>query len=173
MIQVLRSTKKKEAVSEVTKKFLTFGLGSEVYAIDILKVQEIKANVADINTIKIAKAPAYFAGLVDLHGVIVPIIDLRIFYNLITNDRINFKVFIILNVNNNAIGIVIDEVLELIELTEQQVKSPPDIFSVIDKNFISGLGYKNNQVYIILDVEKMILKEFKMIEDIKKKSTSN
>ena len=139
------------------REYLTFRLGSEEYGIDILKVQEIRSYEPPT---KIANAPAYLKGVVNLRGVIVPIVDLRIKFNCLNANgeaEINsFTVVIVLNVRGRVVGAVVDSVSDVMELAADNVKSAPDIESVIDNECILGLGSIGERMLILLDIEKLM-----------------
>src|SRR5512147_1311528 len=101
-------------------EFLTFTLGNEEYGIDILKVQEIRGYDA-VTTI--ANSPEFIKGVINLRGIIVPIVDMRIKFNLGNVTYNNLTVVIILNVANRVVGMVVDGVSDVIALTPDQLKA--------------------------------------------------
>ena len=106
------------AVGQAANEFLTFILGSEEYGIEILKVQEIRGYDAITH---IANAPAFIKGVVNLRGVIVPIIDMRLKFNLEQVNYDDFTVVIVLNIGSRVVGIVVDAVSDVITLTPAQL----------------------------------------------------
>ena len=107
----------------VASEYLTFTLGSEEYAIDILKVQEIRGYEQPT---LIANAPPFIKGVINLRGIIVPIVDLRIKFNLGKFEYTPFTVVIILNVAGRVIGAVVDSVSDVFSLTRAQIRPAPD-----------------------------------------------
>jgi purine-binding chemotaxis protein CheW len=134
-------------------EFLTFTLGSEEYGIDILKVQEIRGYEA---VTKIANTPDFIKGVVNLRGTIVPIVDLRIKFNLGSVEYNQFTVVIILNVKGRVVGIVVDSVSDVIALTADQIRQPPEFAGELDSDYITGLGTLAERMLILVDIEKLM-----------------
>src|SRR5574343_621350 len=121
----------------IASEYLTFTLGSEEYAIDILKVQEIRGYEQPT---LIANAPTFIKGVINLRGIIVPIVDLRIKFNLGKVEYTPFTVVIILNVAGRVIGVVVDSVSDVISLTTGQIRPAPDFSASFDTRYILGLA---------------------------------
>ena len=134
-------------------EFLTFRLGNEEYGIEILKVQEIRGYDA---ITQIANAPEFIKGVVNLRGIIVPIIDMRIKFRLGNVDYNQFTVVIILNVAGRVMGIVVDGVSDVITLSAEQMRPAPGLGSVIDTEYIMGLGTVDERMLILIDIEKLM-----------------
>lgn len=139
--------------SHTANEFLTFRLGGEEYGIEILKVQEIRGY--DSIT-QIANAPDFIKGVVNLRGIIVPIIDMRIKFRLGNADYDQFTVVIILNVAGRVMGIVVDGVSDVISLEAEQMRPTPGFGSVIDTEYIMGLGTVDERMLILIDIEKLM-----------------
>jgi len=139
--------------SHIVDEFLTFRLGGEEYGIEILKVQEIRGY--DSIT-QIANAPEFIKGVVNLRGIIVPIIDMRIKFRLGTADYDQFTVVIILNVAGRVMGIVVDGVSDVLTLEAEQMRPTPGFGSVIDTEYIMGLGTVEERMLILIDIEKLM-----------------
>ena len=140
------------------REFLTFRLGSEEYGIDILKVQEIRSYEPPT---KIANAPAYLKGVVNLRGVIVPIVDLRVKFNCVNaqgEGEVNdFTVVIVLNVRGRVVGAVVDSVSDVIQLAEQMIKPAPEMSaSMVDTSYITGIANINERLLILMDIESLM-----------------
>lgn len=135
------------------REYLTFRLDREEYGIDILKVQEIRGYEPPT---RIANAPDFIKGVVNLRGTIVPIIDMRIKFNCSQADYNSFTVVIILNLRNRVVGIVVDSVSDVMELTPESIQPAPDIESAIDNSCIVGLGSVGERMLILLDIEKLM-----------------
>ncbi len=138
-------------------EYLTFRLDTEEYGIDILKVQEIRGY--DTVT-KIAGAPAFIKGVINLRGVIVPIIDLRIKFALGEVRYDAFTVAIILNLGGRVVGAVVDSVSDVLELAPAQIKPVPEFRSMMDGNYITGLGSVGSgdeaRMLILLDIDQLM-----------------
>ncbi|HMU99826.1 MAG TPA: chemotaxis protein CheW [Rhodocyclaceae bacterium] len=137
----------------VASEYLTFTLGSEEYAIDILKVQEIRGYEPPT---LIANAPPFIKGVINLRGIIVPIVDLRIKFNLAQVEYTPFTVVIILNVANRVIGAVVDSVSDVISMTPQQVRPAPDFSASFDTKYILGLATVENRMLIVIDIAQLM-----------------
>ncbi|MBI3383017.1 MAG: chemotaxis protein CheW [Aquabacterium sp.] len=140
------------------REYLTFRLGTEEYGIDILKVQEIRSYEPPT---KIANAPAYLKGVVNLRGVIVPIVDLRVKFNCYNEDgqtEINsFTVVIVLNVKGRVVGAVVDSVSDVMQLSEQAIQPAPEMSnSVVDTTYITGIANVSDRLLILMDIESLM-----------------
>src|SRR5512135_431439 len=138
-----------QTANDEGRELLTFTLGNEEYGIDILKVQEIRGY--DTVT-KIANAPEFIKGVINLRGIIVPIVDLRIKFNLGKVDYDQFTVVIILNLGNRVVGIVVDSVSDVLSLTPEQIKAAPSLSAALDTRYITGLGTVDERMLILVDI---------------------
>lgn len=139
--------------SAPSQEYLTFVLADESYGIDILKVQEIRGYDA---VTKIANTPEFIKGVVNLRGLIVPIVDLRIKFGLGNVVYDDFTVVIILNLNGRVVGIVVDGVSDVMNLKGNQVRTVPDIVSSIDTKYITGLATVEDKMFILVDIEQLM-----------------
>ena len=137
----------------VPSEYLTFTLASESYGIDILKVQEIRGYDA---VTRIANTPEFIKGVINLRGVIVPIIDLRIKFKVGEVSYHEFTVVIIINVLGKVVGIVVDGVSDVVALSEEQIKPAPEFGGALDTRYLTGLGTLNDEMLILVDIEKLI-----------------
>jgi purine-binding chemotaxis protein CheW len=143
-------------------EYLTFTLGAEEYGIDILKVQEIRGYEA---VTKIANAPPFIKGVINLRGVIVPIVDLRIKFNLDGETYDQFTVVIILNIGKRVMGVVVDGVSDVIQLSSDNLRPSPEFGSVLDTRYILGLGTVENRMIIVVDIERLMTsQEMSLVE---------
>ena len=134
-------------------EFLTFTLGKEEYGIDILRVQEIRGYDA---VTAIANTPPFIKGVINLRGVIVPIIDMRIKFNLGNVEYNQFTVVIILNLAQRVVGMVVDGVSDVITLTADQIKAAPEFSASLDTRYIMGLGAVDQRMIILIDIERLM-----------------
>ena len=134
-------------------EYLTFTLGSEEYGMDILKVQEIRGYDA---VTKIANSPEFIKGVINLRGVIVPIVDLRIKFRLGEPTYDQFTVVIILNIGKRVMGIVVDGVSDVIQLNSDTLRPAPEFGSILDTRYILGLGTVDDRMIIVVDIEKLM-----------------
>jgi purine-binding chemotaxis protein CheW len=146
-----------EKINEMTtagaREYLTFRLDQEEYGIDILKVQEIRGYEPPT---RIANAPAFIKGVVNLRGTIVPIVDMRLKFGCSKAEYNTFTVVIVLNLHQRIVGIVVDSVSDVMELAADNVKAAPDVESVIDSDSVLGLGSLGDRMLILLDIERLM-----------------
>ncbi len=135
------------------REFLAFTLGSEEYGIDILKVQEIRGYEA---VTRIANAPEFIKGVINLRGIIIPVVDMRIKFKLGTPVYDQFTVVIILNINGRIMGMVVDSVSDVTTLTPDQIKPAPDMGAVFDSDYMVGLGTIDERMLILVDIDKLM-----------------
>jgi len=134
-------------------EYLTFRLDREEYGIDILKVQEIRGYEPPT---RIANAPPFIKGVVNLRGTIVPIVDMRLKFNCANAQYDDFTVVIILNLHKRIVGIVVDSVSDVMGLVPEQMRAAPEIESIINSDAIIGLGSLSDRMLILLDIEKLM-----------------
>ncbi|MBI5331202.1 MAG: chemotaxis protein CheW [Betaproteobacteria bacterium] len=134
-------------------EYLTFTLGAEEYGIDILKVQEIRGYE---NPTRIAGSPPFIKGVINLRGVIVPIVDLRIKFKLGDPVYDQFTVVIILNIGRRVVGVVVDSVSDVIQLSSDSLRPAPEFGSSLDTRYILGLGTLDDRMIIAVDIEQLM-----------------
>lgn len=135
------------------REYLTFRLDQEEYGIDILKVQEIRGYEKPT---RIANAPAFLKGVVNLRGTIVPIVDMRLKFNCAQAEYNSFTVVIILNLGHRVVGIVVDSVSDVMELAQENIQAAPEVDATIDGSAVVGLGSVGDRMLILLDIEKLM-----------------
>jgi purine-binding chemotaxis protein CheW len=141
------------SVTTNLREFLAFKLGTEEYGIDILRVQEIRSYEEPT---RIANAPAFIKGVVNLRGVIVPIIDMRMKFNLEQANYDDFTVVIVLNIGSRVVGMVVDAVSDVITLKPDQLRPVPEFNSSIASDHILAIGAVENRMLILVDIEKLM-----------------
>jgi len=142
-------------------EFLTFRLGAEEYGIDILRVQEIRSYEQPT---RIANSPSFIKGVVNLRGVIVPIIDLRLKLGCDAAEYNTFTVVVVLNVRGRVVGAVVDSVSDVLELSKDHIKPAPELNSSVDSSFITGIGTiktgqgdnESERMLILMDIEGLM-----------------
>ena len=144
---------KAAAAAATHGEYLTFRLGGEEYGIDILRVQEIRSYEQPT---RIANSPAFLKGVVNLRGVIVPIIDLRVKLNCNSADFNAFTVVIVLNIMGRVVGAVVDSVSDVLELTTDQVKEAPMMNANVDMSFITGIANVGERMLILMDITALM-----------------
>lgn len=147
----------------IAGEFLTFVLGGEEYAIDILKVQEIRGYDA---VTRIAGAPEFIKGVINLRGVIVPIVDLRIKFGVGKAEYTAFTVVIILNIGHRVVGVVVDGVSDVMTLEPEQIRPAPEFTSTIRNEFIVGLASVGERMLVLLDIGRLMSsQEMALVDD--------
>jgi purine-binding chemotaxis protein CheW len=139
--------------SQNIREFLIFTLGAEEYGVEILKVQEIRGY--DTVT-QIANSPAFLKGVINLRGAIVPIVDMRIKFNLGKADYDALTVVIILNIQNRIIGMVVDGVSDVMTLAPEQIRPAPEFGAALDAEYMIGLGVIDERMIILTDIERLM-----------------
>ena len=148
------STQTQAQTGEVEgKEYLAFTLGQEEYGIDILKVQEIRGYEP---VTRIANAPDFIKGVVNLRGIIVPVVDMRIKLNLGTPTYDPLTVVIILNIAGRVVGMVVDSVSDVTTLTPEQIKAAPEMGTTFDTDYLIGLGTLDERMLILVDIDKLM-----------------
>ncbi|MBV8657347.1 MAG: chemotaxis protein CheW [Burkholderiales bacterium] len=138
---------------QLAQEHLVFTLGDEEYAIDILKVQEIRGYEPPT---RIASAPPFILGVINLRGAIVPIVDLRLKFALGEPAYTEFTVVIILNLAGRVVGAVVDGVSDVIALTDNIVKPTPEFGATVDTAYIVGLAPVDERMLILVDIERLM-----------------
>ena len=134
-------------------QYLTLRLGSEEYAIDIQRVQELRFYEEPT---RMVNSPAFIKGVVNLRGVIVPIADLRIKLQIEKVEYTDFTVVIILNIQGTVVGAVVDSVADVLTIEADAIKAAPQFDSVMDARFIVGLVKEGERTLIVMDVDALM-----------------
>lgn len=145
-------------------EFLVFTLGNEEYGIEILKVQEIRGYD---RVTRIANTPDFIAGVTNLRGVIVPIVDLRVKFILGSAEFDQNTVVIVLSLDSGrVVGIVVDGVSDVLALNAAQIKPAPEYTVTLSTQYLLGLGSLNERMLILVDIEKLLNSEEMALLDI-------
>ena len=155
MAQELATTRKDMAgEGGRADEYLTYTLGAEEYAIDILKVQEIRGYEAPTT---IANAPPFLKGVINLRGTNVPNVDLRIKFGVGNADYTPFTVVIILNLGTRVVGMVVDSVSDVTMLRQDNIRPAPEFSASVDTRYIKGLCTLDERMLIVVDIERLML----------------
>ena len=153
MMQTASDSKTGMAATANSSQYLTLRLGKEEYAIDILRVQEIRSYEEPT---RMVNAPSFIKGVVNLRGVIVPIVDLRMKLSLDKVEYNDFTVVIILNVCGTVIGAVVDSVSDVVTLSTEMIKPAPQFETTLDTRFITGLANVGERMLIVMNMEALM-----------------
>ena len=152
-----QNTQHHEATTAASNQVLTFTLGDETYGVDILRVQEIRGWSP---VTRIPQAPAHVLGVLNLRGSIVPIVDLRMRFNLERAEYTALTVIIVLSVESamgrRDFGLVVDGVSDVIDVPATEIKPPPEFGEQVSTEFIEGLAAVSGRMLMLLDIDKLI-----------------
>lgn len=135
-------------------QFLTFGLGDELYGVDILRVQEIKGYTA---VTRIPNTPAHIKGVLNLRGTIVPIVELRTKFGMPTIEYTMFTVIVVVVVQDKVMGLVVDAVSDVLNIEKKDIQPPPEFGNKVDVSFISGIGKSGDRLVSLLDIDRLLV----------------
>ena len=149
-----------DAKSAELIQFLTFNLGSEVFGVDVLKVREV-LDVVPVT--KVPQTPEFMLGVINLRGSVVPVVDMRLKFGLPRVAQNRDTCIIVMEVNlegdSTVIGALADAVQEVLELAEAQIEPPPRLGTRLKTEFIQGMGKRDDQFIILLDVDRIFSAE--------------
>ena len=139
-----------------TRQYLTFRLGNEIFAIDVAKVRE----VLDLTTITaIPRTPEFMSGVINLRGSVVPVVDLRLCFEMSKTESTRNTCIVVVEVQLDGeatvIGALADSVEEVIDLEPDQIQPAPRIGTQIRTDFIRGMGKRDAQFVMILDIDRV------------------
>jgi purine-binding chemotaxis protein CheW len=134
-------------------QFLSFQLGGEEYGIDILKVQEIRAYE---KATRLPNTPEFIKGVINLRGVIVPVVDLRLKFGFENAAYGETTVVIVLNIAERTVGVVVDSVSDVLALSPEQIRSAPEFATKVENAFVRGLASLDERMLIIADIERLM-----------------
>lgn len=146
---------------EAAAEYLSFTLGSETYGIDILKVQEIRGYDS---VTRIARSPEFVKGVINLRGVIVPILDLRIKFQVGEATYHQFTVVIIIKAGGKVVGMVVDGVSDVVGLLPAEIRPAPEL-AAVDTRYITGLATVDGQMLILVDIERLLSDELQLLAE--------
>jgi purine-binding chemotaxis protein CheW len=156
----------KKERSALEGKFLTFVLGKEIYGFEILKVREI-IGLMDITSVP--QTPEYMKGVINLRGKVIPVIDLRLKFSMQEEEHTQETCVIVVEVDNTSIGIIVDNVSEVSDISGDAIEEAPSFGQGIDTSFITGLGKVKDKIIILLDIETVLSsEELEMVGELAK-----
>jgi len=150
--------------SQELLQLVSFNLGSEEFGIDILKVQEI---IRLISITKVPNSPEFIEGVINLRGRVIPVIALRIKLGMEKIEYSNSTRIIVVEINNNTVGFVVDGVSEVLRIPANITEAPPSMVAGVDSEYITAVGKLEDRLLILLDLEKILaINEHEMLENI-------
>lgn len=139
-------------------QLVSFHLGREEFAVDILKIQEINRMV---EITKVPRSPEFVEGIINLRGKVIPIVDLRKRFHLPRVESTKSTRIVVVDVEGKTIGLVVDSVSEVLRIPAETIEPPPPIVAGIDSSYISGVGKLEDRLLILLDLAKVLTGEEK------------
>jgi purine-binding chemotaxis protein CheW len=150
-----------------TALYLTFRLGEEAFAIDVKQVRE----VLDLSPItKVPRAPDFMRGVINLRGAVVPVVDMKLKFGLPATDSTHDTRIVVMEIDlggeATVMGALADSVHEVLELEPGQIQDPPRLGSKWRSEFIRGIGKRNEEFVIIIDIDRVFsLDEILVVQD--------
>ncbi|HKP98471.1 MAG TPA: chemotaxis protein CheW [Fibrobacteria bacterium] len=140
-------------------KYLTFKLGPESYGIGILKVQEI---IGMMTVTRMPRTPTYVRGVVNLRGKVIPVLDLRLKFGMETRQDTDRTCIIVVQLKSAdtliTMGIIVDEVSEVLDVAAGQIEPPPSFGMAVDVSFLMGMGKVGRKVVLLLDADRILMR---------------
>lgn len=144
-------------ITATAGKYLTFRLAEEGYGVTILKIQEI---IGLLSVTRVPRLPDFIRGVINLRGKVIPVVDLRLKFGLSRGEDTDRTCIIVLQIlrdnQETTVGILVDEVLEVLDLAEAQIEPPPEFGTIVDTKFLQGMGKVDERVLIILDIDRVL-----------------
>ncbi|MBI4879833.1 MAG: purine-binding chemotaxis protein CheW [Planctomycetes bacterium] len=134
-------------------QYLTFSLGQEHYAVEILKVQEIKGYSP---VTPIPSTPHYVKGVMNLRGTIVPVVDLRARLSMEEAEYNRFTVIIVVTIGDKVTGLIVDSVSDVVDIPGDAMRAPPDMGTSADNRFVKGMAKVSERLLVLLDEAKLV-----------------
>jgi purine-binding chemotaxis protein CheW len=156
------ATSAKTSAEEAGREYLAFSLGGEEYAVNILQVQEIRAYE---RVTRIANMPSFIKGVMNLRGAVVPVVDLRVRFNVGNAEYGPSTIVIVINIGPRTIGMVVDGVSDVVILKPSDVRPAPQIAGVLSAEFLEGVAILDKRMLIIVDINGLMSsKEMGLLE---------
>lgn len=148
----IATTQQDRITSEEENKYLTFKLADEEYGVEILKVREING-IMKITSVP--QMPPYMKGVINLRGKVIPVVDLRLKFGIEEIEHTEETCIIVVDVGRE-IGIIVDTVSEVLDISQDDVEPAPSMGGSVDTSFILGMGKVGDEVKILLDINKVL-----------------
>lgn len=147
---------------EAGREYLAFSLGGEEYAVNILQVQEIRAYE---RVTRIANMPTFIKGVMNLRGAVVPVVDLRVRFNVGAAEYNASTIVIVINIGPRTIGMVVDGVSDVVAIKASELRPAPQIAGVLTAEFLEGVAILDKRMLIIVDINGLMSsKEMGLLE---------
>ena len=140
-------------VAQAPAQYLTFTLGGEEYAVDILRVQEIKGYSS---VTSIPNAPAWVKGVMNLRGTVVPVFDMRLKFGMEPRAYDRFTVIVVVNVGVRVVGLIVDSVSDVLDIPASAIEPTPDLGAGVDTRVLQGIARTNERLVTLLDIDAVV-----------------
>lgn len=156
----------KESLQMSSNRFLTFYLEDEIYGVNIFDVKEI---IAMMNTTAVPKTPSYIKGVMNLRGNIIPVVDMRLKFDMDEKEPEMYTAIVIINIEGKNIGFIVDKVEEVVTVDKENISAPPEFGFTIDTKFINQMARIDEKVIMILDLIALFgQEELAMVQSLNK-----
>lgn len=146
-----------KAIESLAGKFLTFELADEAYGLEILKVQEI---IGIMKVTRVPKLPDYIKGVINLRGKVIPVVDLRLKFNMDSQEETEKTCIIVVQIQRGEAkvitGLMVDEVSEVMDISTEQIEEAPSFGASVSTDFLLGIGKVNDKVIMLMDVDEVL-----------------
>lgn len=155
-------------------KFLTFLMANEKYGLEILKVREI---IGMMDVTSVPTTPAFVRGVINLRGKVIPVIDLRLKFGMEAKENTERTCIIVVHLahldQEMTMGIIVDEVSDVLDISQDQIEPPPSFGANIRTDFILGMGKVEQKVITMLDIDRVLTEqEISLVESSAEKAGS-
>ena len=156
-MSALHKEKKSAIMSESSsRQYVTFAIGDEMYGVDVIKAQEV-LNLADIT--RIPNTMNFMKGVIDLRGRIVPLIDMRIKFNIPEKPYDQKTVIIIAEIRGLLCGLIVDSVSDVVSMALDDIEDTPHFSAEVDRDSVIGIGRCGNRLVIVLDADRLLTED--------------
>lgn len=152
-LESMKELNQQNGLATDENQFLTFQLGSELYGVDILRVQEIKGYTA---VTKIPNTPLHIKGVLNLRGTIVPIVELRTKFGMPMIDYTMFTVIVVVVVKEKIMGLVVDSVSDVLNIDKKDIQVPPQFGTNVNVSFLNGIVRFGDKLVALLDMDRLL-----------------
>lgn len=144
---------KKNAAAEEEQQFVTFLIGGETYGVSVLRVQGI---IGMTEITHVPNTAAYMKGVINLRGQVAPVLDLRLKFNMDEREYDTFTVIIIVEIRERLVGMIVDSVSDVVAIPISSIQNTPQLSSKVKTDFIEGIGQDDDNLIIILNVDRIL-----------------
>lgn len=150
------STGRQVSAEQVERQYLSFPLGEERFAVEILKIQEIRPLTA---ITPIPNAPEHIRGVINLRGTIVPVFDLKLRFALKSAADSRFAIILVVTIGERVVGLIADAVPKVLTVQMEEIAPPPDFGQRVDISFVSGVLHRDKDLVLLLDLDHLLAVE--------------